>query len=298
MKTIDIVMIPVSLAIIALWIYSLIGGIRAARRKGISPHWMWFGVNPLTGLFAFAIIKWCVADRKSANDVGSRAFRSSTSSEDGLNSGECVVCQSWWATKGPDFFSNVPCILRITDQRVITHYSYFDSFNSGALTLSGGWVAICAAYRAIKNKPKYTTIPFEAIDILSVKKKIMAYVYKIRIKSGNVGVSTVKFTLKPADAAQLFSAMPSFSREGPLGALKQSRPTQSSTEPAVPEKVPSSMFYYRANGVVVGPLDSYQLRQHAKRGALAPDSMVKKGEDGKWVSASHVKGLFGQMGQD
>jgi hypothetical protein len=50
MKTIDIVMIPVSLTIIAAWVYSIIGGIKAARRKGISPHWMWFGVNPLTGL--------------------------------------------------------------------------------------------------------------------------------------------------------------------------------------------------------------------------------------------------------
>ncbi len=217
MKTIDIVMIPVSLAIIALWVYSILGGIRAARRKGISPKWMWFGVHPVTGLFAFAIIRWCVTDRTGANEASSSAFHSSNSIQDGLDPGEHVICQSWWATKGPDFFSNVPCILRITNRRVITHYSYFDSFNSGALTLSGGWVAICAAYRAFKNKPKYTFIPFDAIEVLSVKKKLMAYVFKIQIKQANIGESTVKFTLKPADAAQLFSAMPSFSRQGPHG---------------------------------------------------------------------------------
>jgi hypothetical protein len=181
-------------------------------------------------------------------------------SDGGLDEGEHVICQSWWATKGPDFFSNIPCIVRITDQRVITHYSYFDSLNSGLLTLSGGWVAICAAYRAIKNKPKYSSIPFEAIEILSVSKKIMGHVFKFRIKSANVGERTVKCALKPTDAAKLFSAMPSFSREGSLGPLQQSRTTQSSPVPPAPKDkhVPQSMFYYRVNGVVAGPLDAYK----------------------------------------
>lgn len=294
MKTIDIVMIPVSLAVIALWIYSTIGGIKAARQKGISPHWMWFAIHPLTGLIAFAIIKWWAADRTCAKEAGRESVRPATSSDDGLMPGEHVICQSWWATRGPDFFSNIPCILRITNQRVVTHYSYFDSLNSSALTLSGGWVAICAAYRAIKNKPKYTSIPFDAIDILSIRKKILAYVFKIRIKSANVGERTIKFTLKPADADKLFAAMPAFTREGSLGVVTKSQPTQAATEPAIPANMPSSIFYYQANGVIVGPLDVYQLRQHAKRGTLRPDSMVKKGEDGKWVSASQVKGLFGK----
>jgi hypothetical protein len=41
-----------------VWILPIVLGIRAARRKGISPHWMWFGVHPLGGWLAFLILRF------------------------------------------------------------------------------------------------------------------------------------------------------------------------------------------------------------------------------------------------
>jgi GYF domain 2 len=195
--------------------------------------------------------------------------------------------------------------VRITNQRVVIHYSYFDSLNSGLLTLVGWHVAVCAAYRAITNKPRYSTIRFEAIEIVSVHKKLLFHVIKIRIKSTELREkwftlawkpevqSKITLALKPEDADRLISSIPSFSREGSLGPMPPDPPT--SCAPPVPaaESVRPTSFYYRSNGVVVGPLNTYQLRQHAMRGLLKPDALVKKGEDGKWVSASHVIGLFG-----
>lgn len=45
---------------IMLWILPIIWGVKWARRKGISPHWMWFGVHPLGAWIAFAVIRWAV----------------------------------------------------------------------------------------------------------------------------------------------------------------------------------------------------------------------------------------------
>jgi hypothetical protein len=46
----------VALAILAAWIAILVAGVRLARRKGRSPHWMWFGVHPLSGLVALLVL--------------------------------------------------------------------------------------------------------------------------------------------------------------------------------------------------------------------------------------------------
>ena len=39
-----------------VWLYPVVHGVRCAKRAGISPHWMWFGIHPLTGWIAFGII--------------------------------------------------------------------------------------------------------------------------------------------------------------------------------------------------------------------------------------------------
>ena len=53
-----------SLALVALvWVLPIVLGIREAKRKGISPHWMWFGVNPLPGWIAYLIIKFKAKER-------------------------------------------------------------------------------------------------------------------------------------------------------------------------------------------------------------------------------------------
>ena len=39
-----------------LWVLPVVAGVRCAKRNGISPHWMWFGIHPLGGWIALAII--------------------------------------------------------------------------------------------------------------------------------------------------------------------------------------------------------------------------------------------------
>lgn len=46
--------------LIPLWIIPIRLGIQWAHRKGISPHWMWFGIHPVGGWIAFAVIRWGV----------------------------------------------------------------------------------------------------------------------------------------------------------------------------------------------------------------------------------------------
>lgn len=49
--------------LVVLWVVPVVLGVRWAKRKGLSPHWMWFGVHPLTGWIAFWIIRYRAANR-------------------------------------------------------------------------------------------------------------------------------------------------------------------------------------------------------------------------------------------
>ena len=44
------------LLFMAFWITPVVFGIRAARKKLRSPHWMWFGVHPIGGWITFAVL--------------------------------------------------------------------------------------------------------------------------------------------------------------------------------------------------------------------------------------------------
>ena len=44
--------------IYVLWLYPIVNGVKAARRRGLSPHWMWFGIHPLGAWIAFAVLRW------------------------------------------------------------------------------------------------------------------------------------------------------------------------------------------------------------------------------------------------
>jgi hypothetical protein len=44
------------LLILAIWIVPIPLGIKKAKQKGYSPHWMWFGILPMYGLLAFLIL--------------------------------------------------------------------------------------------------------------------------------------------------------------------------------------------------------------------------------------------------
>ena len=48
------------------WIYPILGGIRIAKAKRISPNWMWFGVYPLFGWIAYFVVYFIHRDEKGA----------------------------------------------------------------------------------------------------------------------------------------------------------------------------------------------------------------------------------------
>jgi len=58
----------------------------------------------------------------------------------------------------------------------------------------------------------------------------------------------------------------------------------------------TKQFYYRADGQVFGPMSGDELRQWALEGRVVPDTEVRLGEEGNWVPASRVKGLFEEGG--
>jgi Zn finger protein HypA/HybF involved in hydrogenase expression len=60
-----------------LWVLPISLGIRAANRKGYSPHWMWFGIHPVGGWIA-AIVLMSLPARVQCRNCGgfvARYFR-------------------------------------------------------------------------------------------------------------------------------------------------------------------------------------------------------------------------------
>lgn len=47
----------------AVWVVAIVLGVKAARRKGVSPRWMWFGIHPLGAVIAWAVIAWGIKKR-------------------------------------------------------------------------------------------------------------------------------------------------------------------------------------------------------------------------------------------
>lgn len=56
-------------------------------------------------------------------------------------------------------------------------------------------------------------------------------------------------------------------------------------------------FYYRHRDVVVGPVTGIELREAAFAGQLVSDTLVATSEDGPWVPANRVNGLYDQNGR-
>jgi len=53
-----------------LWAFPVLRGIKAANEKGVSPHWMWFGVHPVGGWVAFLVIRNVVSRRARCQTCG------------------------------------------------------------------------------------------------------------------------------------------------------------------------------------------------------------------------------------
>ena len=54
----------------------------------------------------------------------------------------------------------------------------------------------------------------------------------------------------------------------------------------------AAQWYCRLMGTELGPFTSQQLLEMARTHRITPDDSVKKGPEGMWVPADHVKGLF------
>lgn len=94
--------------VVALWVPPIVLGVRWARRKGISPHWMWFGVHPLTGWIAFWVIRYravsrvCRSCAKSVPATAKFCPHCQASQEPAVrtfrwlqNQVACAKCQGW-----------------------------------------------------------------------------------------------------------------------------------------------------------------------------------------------------------
>ena len=46
----------VMLVLLAAWISLIVFGIKAAKKKNRSPHWMWFGIHPFGALIVFIVM--------------------------------------------------------------------------------------------------------------------------------------------------------------------------------------------------------------------------------------------------
>ena len=47
----------IGIVAIVLWVYLIVGGVRAARERNRSPHWRWFGIHPLGALITFFVMR-------------------------------------------------------------------------------------------------------------------------------------------------------------------------------------------------------------------------------------------------
>jgi hypothetical protein len=52
----DVVVVLIVILTLLAWVAILVGGVKVAKRKNRSPHWMWFGIHPLSGLVALVVL--------------------------------------------------------------------------------------------------------------------------------------------------------------------------------------------------------------------------------------------------
>ena len=52
------------------------------------------------------------------------------------------------------------------------------------------------------------------------------------------------------------------------------------------------VWYYQLDGTIFGPVSSAELMKLAKTGVVLPASLIRSGEEGKWLQASRVQRLF------
>jgi len=62
--------------------------------------------------------------------------------------------------------------------------------------------------------------------------------------------------------------------------------------PSGPGRAAEASWHYQAMGEKLGPVSWAELKELAETGFVTPEVLVRQGDDGPWVPASQVKGLF------
>lgn len=57
-------------------------------------------------------------------------------------------------------------------------------------------------------------------------------------------------------------------------------------------------WFYKLMGEEIGPISSTELRTLAQRGTISADTPVRKGQNGTWIPANRVQGLFSTSDAD
>lgn len=52
----DLTVVLIVFGTLIAWVAILVAGVRVAKKKNRSPHWMWFGIHPLPGLVALVVL--------------------------------------------------------------------------------------------------------------------------------------------------------------------------------------------------------------------------------------------------
>ncbi|MFM8771749.1 MAG: DUF4339 domain-containing protein [Candidatus Kapaibacterium sp.] len=56
--------------------------------------------------------------------------------------------------------------------------------------------------------------------------------------------------------------------------------------------MPAHEWFYTQRGETYGPVSSADLRAAAHLGFVGPNDMVRRGEQGDWIPAVSIRGLF------
>jgi len=98
---------------------------------------------------------------------------------------------------------------------------------------------------------------------------------------------------QPAEAEKPQAVEPEDMGLAPLAEDPPRRPGAEAPRKATPQRpAAETRWYYEVEGQAQGPLTTAELKERAKSGQLAPGHLVRKGEEGNWVPAARVKGLF------
>ena len=304
----DKVSLVVTLALLPLQIYALVLGVKAAKRKGISPHWMWFGFHPFTAFIAYAVIAWVIERRTecpSCHRQTSPKYDFCPGCKTALQESRKKEAQRrpirWWGA------AKVACA---SCGRFVSMKSPFCPSCSGPtprLVCPG-----CGSDHTQLVARCRTEVTVGVVCFL-IARAGLGYVGENisgGLTLGNVimilgaGIPIVVFG-GASIACFVAACGPSSKRivcstcnkESPIDTAKVSlsvpapkrAPAGTNEEPVAP--IPPD-WYYKLMGEEHGPVSPHQLKQLARTGTITPDSLVRKGAHGDWVLADRVRGLF------